>query len=102
MNFSDDVETVTKEEVVVSVNRSSERVFNGENCTVSDPEFNGLECNLELITRYGFTFRISFTGGSFAVRSRYALVSDAKLSTVHRRWGEVSNGERLRLVIDWN
>ncbi|CAN7052472.1 unnamed protein product [Brassica rapa subsp. trilocularis] len=60
LNLADDVETVTEEEIVVSVNRTSERILHREDGAIRDPELHRLKRDVELITRDSFKVRVSF------------------------------------------
>lgn len=95
LHFPDDVEAVTEEEVVVPMNAPAERVLDGQNSSISDPQLDGLERDLELVARDGLAVRVGFPGGGFAVGAGHALVGDAQGGAMHRRGGEVSDGERL-------
>ena len=68
LNLTDDVETVTEEEIIVSVNRTSERILHLEDGTIRDPELHRLKRDVELITRDSFRVRVSFP----ATASEYA------------------------------
>lgn len=84
LNFSDDVETVTEEKIVVPMNRTSERVLHGQNRAIRDPKLNRLKRDFELIARNRLTVRVSFTGGGFGVRAGDALVRDSEIRSMHR------------------
>lgn len=77
LDLTHDVKPVPEKEIVISMDRTSERVFNRENRSVSDPELHRLKRDLKLITRNGLAVRISFTGGGFRVRAGNTLVGDA-------------------------
>ncbi|KAF1859633.1 hypothetical protein Lal_00010217 [Lupinus albus] len=58
LNLTDDVEAVTEEEVVVTVNRTSEGVFNRENRSICDPKLHRFERYVKLVARNGLAFVI--------------------------------------------
>jgi hypothetical protein len=89
---------VAEEEVVVAVDAAAEGVLDGEHGAVGDPELDGLEGDLELVAGDGVAARVRLAGGGLAVRARHALVRDAQLAAVHRRWGEVADAERALQV----
>lgn len=97
MNLADDVKLVTEEEIVIPVDRTTKGILNRENSAIGDPELHRLEGNLELVAGDGVAVRVSFTGSSFGVGTRDALVSDAELGAVHRSGSEVGDGEGLGL-----
>ena len=89
LNLADDVETVTEEEIVVSVNRTSERILHREDGTIRDPELHRLKRDVELITRDSFRVRVRFSGGSFGVRAGNSLVRDMEGGSMRRRRREI-------------
>jgi hypothetical protein len=98
LDLADDVKAVAEEEVVVAVDAAAEGVLDGEHGAVGDPELDGLEGDLELVAGDGVAARVRLAGGGLAVRARHALVRDAQLAAVHRRWGEVADAERALQV----
>lgn len=59
LDFVDDVETVP-EKVVVPANAAAQGIFHREYGAISNPELDGLECDLKLVARDGFAVWIGF------------------------------------------
>eukprot|EP00268_Persea_americana_P058205 TRINITY_DN7020_c0_g1_i1.p2 TRINITY_DN7020_c0_g1~~TRINITY_DN7020_c0_g1_i1.p2 ORF type:complete len:320 (-),score=41.53 TRINITY_DN7020_c0_g1_i1:261-1220(-) len=98
LDLADDVEAVAEEEVVVAVDAAAERVLDGEDGAVGDPELDGLESDLELVARDGLAVGVGFAGGGLTVGTGDALVGDAELGAMHRGGREVGDGEGAREV----
>ena len=96
LDLAHDVEAVAKEEVIVPVDATPERILHREDRTVRDPELHGLECRLELIARHRLAIRVSFPRRRLAISPWYTLIGDPECRAVHRGRREVGYGERFR------